>query len=336
MSDAVISVTFAGPLVTIQDAGRFGHLRFGVAASGPMDRLGFEVAQTALGNPSDASAIEVSLGGIVIKVKSGSLTCAVAGGGFAIDAAGTKHGPWCVLTLEPGMKLSLRGGAWGSWAYLAFAGDLVADAWLGRTATHSMSNFGGGAVTTGQTFTVRNAQVREDRLGDLPIPEFAKPTKDTRVVLGPQDQHFTSASVTAFFEAPYTLTGAFDRMGVRLDGPHLELDGALSIPSEPIVRGAVQVSGDGIPTVLLADHGTTGGYPKIATLITADQSQFAQKRAGEPVQFRAISPEDAVTATRQSFASKDAYLHEIRQPRGTLAQRLMRENLVSGVIAGDD
>jgi allophanate hydrolase len=125
-------------------------------------------------------------------------------------------------------------------------------------------------------------------------------------------------------------------MGVRLDGPHLELDGALSIPSEPIVRGAVQVSGDGIPTVLLADHGTTGGYPKIATLITADQSQFAQKRAGEPVQFRAISPEDAVTATRQAFALKDAYLHEISQPRGTLAQRLMRENLVSGVIAGDD
>jgi allophanate hydrolase len=125
-------------------------------------------------------------------------------------------------------------------------------------------------------------------------------------------------------------------MGVRLDGPQLVLDGALSIPSEPILRGAVQVSGDGIPTVLLADHGTTGGYPKMATVVSADLDRFTQKRAGDAVQFRAITAGDAIIAARKAGVAWRTYLADVSQPRGTLAQRLMRENLVGGVTTGDE
>jgi len=119
---------------------------------------------------------------------------------------------------------------------------------------------------------------------------------------------------------------------MRLKGPELPMGEALSIPSEPIVRGSVQVSGDGVPTVLLADHQTTGGYPKIATVISPDTDCLAQYRAGQPVRFKDITSAQAVAEARSFAAQKTAYLEQISVPRGTLAQRLMRENLIHGFV----
>jgi allophanate hydrolase len=121
-------------------------------------------------------------------------------------------------------------------------------------------------------------------------------------------------------------------MGMRLNGPALALDGALSIPSEPIVCGSVQVSGDGVPTVLLADHQTTGGYPKIATVISCDTDSLAQSRAGQSVRFKSISSQQAVSETRTFLTKKAQYLEQISVARGSLEQRLMRENLIHGCI----
>ena len=99
-----------------------------------------------------------------------------------------------------------------------------------------------------------------------------------RVVLGPQDQHFTTDAKRLFLSAEFALTDAYDRMGVRLQGPALTIYGSLSMPSEPVLKGSVQVAGDGVPTVLLADHQTTGGYPKIATVLACDLDEFVQLR----------------------------------------------------------
>ena len=331
MSSARLKVGFAGPLVSVQDAGRFGQMRFGVPASGPMDRLAYRAAFAALGRESGA-CIEVSLGGLSLECVEGGVTFAVAGGGFGVDCNGAVSTGWTVQTLAAGQKLTLRAGRWGSWCYLAFAGDLQATHWLGSAATHGGSGFGGGAVMAGQVLEVTDAEVAEDRLGDLPVPDFAQPSPEVRVVTGPQEHRFEEASAQTFLSDPFRVSDAYDRMGMRLEGPKLRLRDVLSIPSEPVLRGSVQVSGDGVPTVLLADHQTTGGYPKIATVAAVDTDRLAQMRSKDVLRFRAVTPEEAIALSREEARQQAAYLEEIAKPRGSLMQRLMRENLISGVV----
>lgn len=329
MTEAVLSVSFAGPLVTLQDAGRPRNMRYGVAASGPMDRLAFEAAHAALGNAPNMSAVEISLGGLVLQCTEGAISFAITGGDFTVQHGAQKTGSWTVSTLRKGERLSISAGKAGSWAYLAFAGAIEAADWLGSQATHSTSGFGGGVLQTGASIKVRSASIKDDRAGEIPRPDLTAPGA-IRVVTGPQDQHFVAGSVERFLTETFKVTDAYDRMGMRLSGPRLELDEALSIPSEPIVRGSIQVSGDGIPTVLLADHQTTGGYPKIATVISCDTDRLAQFRAGQSLRFMAISGDQAIADVRDYHAHKATYLQQISMARGTLETRLMRENLNHG------
>jgi allophanate hydrolase len=316
-------------LVTLQDGGRRGHLRFGVPASGAMDRLAFDAANAALGNAAGQTAIEVSLGGLILQCTSGTVTLAVTGGGFAVEHGSRKLQSWTVLTLHKGDRLAVRGGEGGSWAYIATAGEIEAATWLGSHATHASSGFGGGALRSGQVLVIADAQPRDDRLGDIPKPSFIG-DGPISTVIGPQDQHFTKEAVALFLTTTFTVTDAYDRMGMRLKGAALHPQGALSIPSEPVVRGAVQVSGDGVPTVLLADHQTTGGYPKIATVLSCEIDRLVQHRSGQDVRFAKVTAEQAVAQARTYARAREDYLAEIAVPRGTLEQRLMRENLISG------
>ncbi|CUI75040.1 biotin-dependent carboxyltransferase family protein [Cognatishimia activa] len=332
MGEARLKVVAAGPLVTVQDAGRTGYMRFGVAASGPMDRLSHAAGNVALGNAPEASGIEISMGGLVLECVSGTLSLAVTGADCLVETCGDSLGSWNVISLSPGERLSIRAGHKGSWAYLAFAGNLESQEWLGHSATHSTSGFGGGALSAGQVLTVRDAALREDRHGAIERPAIAA-SEAIRVVMGPQDRFFDPSALSALQEQPFRLSAQFDRMGVRLDGPKLSIDGALSIPSEPVAKGAIQVAGDGTPTVLLADHQTTGGYPKIATVISTDLDRISQMRAGDVVHFEAVSPEQAVSIARDKALKMQVYLEEVAVPRGTLAQRLMRENLISGAVS---
>lgn len=336
MPDATLQVRFAGPFVSYQDAGRPAHMRFGVPWSGPMDRLAHAVANTALGQSELSTAIEVSLGGMVIECTQGEVTLAVAGGEFAIEHAGTCMSGNVVLTLRAGEHLSVRAGPSGSWSYIAFAGEVVAPEWLGHTTTHSTSGLGGGPIATGDVITIRNAEIRQTREGAFPLPDFIRTPGSVRVVMGPQDRYFTTSALEHFANATFTLSDAFDRMGVRLLGPNLTLEHALSIPSEPITRGAIQVAGDGVATILLADHQTTGGYPKIATVISSDLDRVAQMRAHDTLRFAAVSADEAVKIARNRADFVAGYLAEISIPKGNLSQRLMSANLISGVISATD
>jgi len=334
MAEARLNIAFAGPLVSLQDAGRFGGLRYGVSPSGPMDRLAFAAAHAALDNPAGATAIEVSLGGLSLVCQGMAVTVAITGGNFSIDHNGQKSTGWQVITLQPDDKLTLRAGAYGSWAYVAVAGEIAATKWMGSTARHSKTNLGSAAIISGEALGVANPQVLDNRIGAMPMPALTS-TDRIRVVLGPQDRYFEASSVAEFLSKPYTVAPAYDRMGMRLDGINLRLDEALSIPSEPILRGCVQVSGDGIPTVLLADHQSTGGYPKIATVVSNDTDVLSQRRGGDKVQFEAVSPSDAVTLARETARKRLRYLGEVNVARGTLEQRLMRENLIHGHTEGE-
>ena len=330
MSDVEFSISFAGPLVTFQDIGRPGNMRYGVSASGPMDIVSFEAANAVLGNETKQTAIEISLGGLILQCHEGSITLAITGGDFLIEYQGQKISSWTVLTLQKGERLSVRAGKSGSWAYLAFSGKLNVKDWLNSSSTHSTSGFGGGVLKTGQKFTLTDASNQENRIGPILKPNFY--TNDLiHAVLGPQDQYFMNTAIKIFSNSIFKVSDNYDRMGMQLTGPKLELKSALSIPSEPVVKGSIQVSGDGIPTILLADHQTTGGYPKIATVISSDINRLVQFRSNQSVEFKLISSNEALQKTRKFLDMKEKYLQKISISRGTLEQRLMSENLIGGV-----
>ena len=330
MSDVEFSISFAGPLVTFQDIGRPGNMRYGVSASGPMDIVSFEAANAVLGNETKQTAIEISLGGLILQCHEGSITLAITGGDFLIEYQGQKISSWTVLTIQKGERLSIRAGKSGSWAYLAFSGKLNVKDWLKSNSTHSTSGFGGGVLKTGQKFTLTDASNQANRIGPILKPSFN--TNDLiHAVLGPQDQYFINTAIEIFSDSIFKVSDNYDRMGMQLTGPKLELKSALSIPSEPVVKGSIQVSGDGIPTILLADHQTTGGYPKIATVISSDINRLVQFRSNQSVEFILISSNEALQKTRKFLDMKEKYLQKISISRGTLEQRLMSENLIDGV-----
>ena len=330
MSDVEFSISFAGPLVTFQDIGRPGNMRYGVSASGPMDIVSFEAANAVLGNDTKQTAIEISLGGLILQCHEGSITLAITGGDFLIEYQGQKISSWTVLTLQKGERLSVRAGKSGSWAYLAFSGKLNVKDWLNSSSTHSTSGFGGGVLKTGQKFTLTDASNQENRIGPILKPNFY--TNDLiHAVLGPQDQYFMNTAIKIFSNSIFKVSDNYDRMGMQLTGPKLELKSALSIPSEPVVKGSIQVSGDGIPTILLADHQTTGGYPKIATVISSDINRLVQFRSNQSVKFVLINSNEALQKTRKFLDMKEKYLQKISTSRGTLEQRLMSENLIGGI-----
>jgi len=330
MSDVEFSISFAGPLVTFQDIGRPGNMRYGVSASGPMDIVSFEAANAVLGNDTKQTAIEISLGGLILQCHEGSITLAITGGDFLIEYQGQKISSWTVLTLQKGERLSVRAGKSGSWAYLAFSGKLNVKDWLNSSSTHSTSGFGGGVLKTGQKFTLTDASNQGNRIGPILKPNFN--TNDLiHAVLGPQDQYFMNTAIKIFSNSIFKVSDNYDRMGMQLTGPKLELKSALSIPSEPVVKGSIQVSGDGIPTILLADHQTTGGYPKIATVISSDINRLVQLRSNQNVEFILINSNEALQKTRKFLDMKEKYLQKISISRGTLEQRLMSENLIGGV-----
>ena len=315
MTAATFHVAFAGPHVTVQDGGRPGRMRFGVPASGPIDRKSFALGNVALGNPAHQTGIEVSLGGLSLQCLSGAVTMAIAGGGFIVQIGERKLGAWVVITICAGQTLTIRPGPWGSWTFLTFTGILQAIDWLGSEATHGSSGFGGGKIETGQTLTITKARVVENREGPMPCPVWARPLHLLRCVLGPQDRFFAAETIAAFTGSRFELTDAFDRMGLRLRGPVLMPRAALAIPSEPILRGSVQISGDGVATVLLSDHQTTGGYPKIATVLSDDLDSFVQCRPRDVVAFRAILPQEAITATRLTRGRFTAFLDRMSGSR---------------------
>jgi allophanate hydrolase len=216
-----------------------------------------------------------------------------------------------VATLQPGERLVIRRGPWGAWCYLAFAGGLVTKPWLGSAATHSQSGFGGGRVVTGDELSVEAPRFVATQA--LPCPAFARPLTQIAATLGPQDRFFAPDQIAALEGAIWRLSGAYDRMGVRLTGPLLPPDAPLDMPSEPVARGSVQVAGDGVATVLLADHQTTGGYPKLATVLDADLDRFAQLRPGDAFRFRLLAAEAALSHARMIGGMRTRWLEALGQ-----------------------
>jgi len=322
---ARLRVEAAGPLTSVQDAGRRGAMRFGVPRSGPVDPFAFAAALAAA-QPDYGTAIEVSLGGLTVTGLEGAIGFALCGAGFTAEVDGRPLGSWCRTTLGPSQRLRVRQTG-GNWAYLAFSGTTTAPQWLGSRATHALSGLGGGMVRAGDVLKFRDAQPLD--AADLHAPS-ASPTAPIAIMIGPQQRFFTASALEQLAAASFTATGTFDRMGRALDGPPL-VPLRLDMPSEPALPGCLQLTGDGHMTMLMADHQTTGGYPKIARVIRADIARLAQMAAGTVFRFEVVTAEEATTRLRRHVAAEEAALRGLL-PATSLAQRLSGENLVGGVI----
>ncbi|MEY2958790.1 MAG: hypothetical protein RLZZ01_1358, partial [Actinomycetota bacterium] len=279
-----------------------------------------------------STAVEISLGGLTVRCREAPVTVAVCGGSFDVRHEDRRRTPWTVVTLRPEDRLVVAAGTWGSWCTLAVAGRLVATSWMGSTSTHVRTGVGGGSIRSGDELVVEAAVAVPHLDGPIDIPRRAEPTPDLRVVLGPQLDCFTAAAVEMFRSEPFAVTAAYDRMGVRFAGPTLEVVDALGIPTTPVVRGSIQVSGDGAATLLQADHQTTGGYPRIATVIGPDAERATQLRAGDTVRFHPIDPHAASDAARSDAALVERLLGELANRPGVRSQRLLGANLVGGVV----
>jgi biotin-dependent carboxylase-like uncharacterized protein len=340
----VLRVINPGLNTTVQDRGRIGYQRLGIPVSGALDPVALAAANVVAGNAPGSAALECLYQGPTLEIEAERARLATAGGAVLelAEPGGQRSRRVPALhsvTLTRGFRARLVITGPGISAYLAVEGGMGVPTMMGSRATYVRAGLGGlsgGALRTGDAVPLAyEASPERDEVG-LHGVGFGLP-ECVRVVLGPQDDHFTDAAIRAFLHATYSVTPASDRMGLRLSGPRLEHSKGFNIVSDGIPPGAIQVPGDGQPIVLLADRQTTGGYPKIAAVISADLPALGRVGPGARLRFAAVTVAEAEMARRMLEADIAAWpsrLEPVRPP-SLDPDKLAEVNLVSGVVDPD-
>ena len=285
-----------GLLTTVQDLGRIGYQRYGMPVCGAMDHYAMELANILVGNPRGEAVIEATVLGPTL-VFGEPEVFAITGGDFGPTLNGQPIENDRAYLAEAGDTLALPMAKAGARAYIAFAGGLDLEEVMGSRSTFlkgGVGGFQGRAIKEGDEIGLRAPCEDLPDLEDRAVPEkLLPPLQDhvtVRFTYGPQDDLFSAAGKRTFAASEYTLSDKSDRMGFRLDGPAVERaagsDG--NIISDGICFGAIQIT-NGQPIVMMADRQTTGGYPKLGCVITADLPLLAQLKAGDKVRFRPVS-----------------------------------------------
>jgi antagonist of KipI len=305
----IFEVIRAGTMATIQDLGRPGHQRFGMPVSGAMDAFSLRAANLLVGNEFSLAAIEIALGGLELRTES-DCVAAICGAALGVKLDGQPCPLWKSLLIRRGQRLAWSGGGPGVWSYLAVAGGLEGEAILGSKSTYLRGAYGGIAGRAVRTGDVLHAGASLEppaapagrTLSGEWIPCYTD-LSAIRVIIGPDADMFTPEAIHLLLTAEFQVSNRSDRMGYRLHGPGLAHRGLAEIFSGAVTAGSIQVPADRQPIVLMADHQTTGGYPQIATVITADLSVMAQRGPGQTVRFAQVSVEQAqdLLARQQAF-----------------------------------
>jgi biotin-dependent carboxylase-like uncharacterized protein len=281
-----------GPLTTVQDLGRAGLAHLGVPGSGAADVASFRQANRLAGNPAEAAGLEVTLGRLAVRFGTDTVV-AVTGAPVALTlSAGAPepvHGT--AFEVPAGAVLRLAFPAAGLRSYLAVNGGIDLPPVLGSRSADRRSGLGPEPLRTGDRLPVGRPRSLQKKLpAERPRTLMSGPA-DLRAIAGPRDDWFSAAALTTLGTASYQVSPASDRTGLRLAGPALPRapGRAGELRSEGMAAGSLQVTHDGQPILLLADHPTTGGYPVIAVVISADLGLAAQLRPGQQVRF-AVSP----------------------------------------------
>jgi len=301
----MIKIVEAGPLTTIQDAGRPGQLRFGIPPSGPVDRRAFVIANRLAGNDDGAAGIECTLIGPRFEAQA-ACTIAVTGADMPLTVNGAPAPAWTTIDLKAGDVVKLGPARAGVRAYVAFAGGIDVPVVFGSRSTYVRGKLGGvdgRALKRDDVLRLLPARpARRRAVAKEAIPDFGG-EPELRVVLGPQAERFTPDGITALLAGPYEMLPQSDRMGARLRGPRIAHARGHDIISDGIPLGGIQVPGDGQPIVLLVDRQSTGGYTKVATVCSVDIPRIAQVKPGYRVAFRAVEVAEAHRLLREDAAS---------------------------------
>lgn len=292
----MIEIITPGLLTTVQDFGRVGVMKNGFTQNGAMDRYSMTVANRLCGNCDSAPVLEMTVLGVTARFTQDTVVC-VSGADFGakINDKSIKRNK--AYKINNGDILSMGAAKSGMRAYLAVAGGIVGEYVFGSASTNLKFAFGGHFGKKLQSGDVLSIGTGAFPLGDIdkweiPESEYSKDAQ-LRVVLGPQNEMFTDEDIRLFLSQEYEATAQSDRMGIRLSGEPLKSKNGMDIISDGIVFGSVQVPNSGEPIILMADHQTTGGYAKIATVISVDLPRASQLSAGNTVRFKSVTVEEA-------------------------------------------
>lgn len=308
---ASITIVRPGMLTTVQDLGRWGLQGSGVPVAGPMDLYSHRAANRLVGNPEDAATLEMTLIGPVLE-SDVDLLCAVAGAAFEITVDGIGVPTHAPFRLPARARLHVGGRRAGARGTFAVRGGFAVDATFGSRATSlisAMGPFGGRALVAGDMLPIAEPwRTREETPAGrsvatppLPLP-LPRGGSRLRVIRGPHESMFTARAFEILFGSRYTVTASSNRMGYRLDGAPLQHAGSADILSDATPMGSLQVPGSGQPILLMADRQTTGGYPRIATVISADLPLAGQLAPGDWVEFAPCGRDAAIEALRRQRA----------------------------------
>lgn len=288
----MIRIAEAGVRSTVQDHGRFGHLRSGVPPAGAADPFALAAANALVGNASDAAGIEI-VGSPFRFTCDDTRVVAVAGRDVSLSTRSRLPG-WGSVFVRGGQQVTVHIGERTRFAYLAVGGGIATTPVLGSRASYLPAGLGA-TLRAGDTLPLGDSDAGPEDAAQ----SIAPTTYDgqVRAMAGPHVDRFEANAVAGFFGATFVVEPASDRQGVRISGAPIMLRGG-ELLSCGVVAGAVQVPRGGAPIVLLADHGTTGGYPVIATVIAADLGKVAQSMPGESLRFYRVERDEALEALR--------------------------------------
>lgn len=341
MTERVLTVAKAGPALTIQDLGRPGYQRYGVAEGGAIDLRAMAEGAALLGNAREEAAIEMFGFGGDFAAEGAPVRIALTGARMKAELDGKPLEWRSSFLLEPGNVLSIGAAIDGNYGYLHVGGGVGTKPVLRARSTHSRARLGGldgRPLRAGDRIPLlEDPGTVVGMLAGRPLP---KRQDRIRILWGAQAHWFSEEERTRFLETAFTVTTKLDRMGIRLANEGEPIHSALGLSglSDAVSLGDIQIPGDGQPAVLLADRQPTGGYPRIATIITADLADMVQRPPGSIVSFQIVEEADAIDALAawrrdlETLAKSTVPL--LRDPRDI--SNLLEYNLISGVVSSAD
>jgi antagonist of KipI len=304
MSKPLFQVKKPGLLTTIQDEGRIGYQQYGIVAAGAMDPFSMNISNLLVGNPKNEAVLEITLMGPVLTVLEDTVI-AICGGNLSPKVNGKTVSMWKSFVVKKGQQIEFGQPKEGARAYLSTAGGFDVPRIMGSKSTYLKARIGGLDGRALQKddilYGIEERPMKSGRsLHGDEIPTYQKEV-DIRVVLGPHLSDFSDEAISTFLSSSYEVTPQSDRMGYRLKGPKIEHKTSADIISEAIPLGGIQVPANGEPIILMADRQTTGGYTRIATVISSDIPLLAQALPGAQIRFKAVSVEEA----QEMYEEKD-------------------------------
>ena len=305
----------AGLFTTVQDLGRYSFPRLGRSVAGAMDLYSLRLANILVGNDQSEAGLEATFMGPTLEFMEEEII-AITGADMGAKINGNPAPMWRSILIKKGDVLSFGGVKSGLRAYIAFSRGLDVPVIMGSKSTFTRGKIGGfegRKLADGDQIGFKEESLTGTKgyylLKDQ-IPQYR--SDDTiRVVLGPQDNYFPEESIDTFLSNTYSITNEADRMGYRLEGEKIVHKEGPDIISDGIVFGSVQVPGHGMPIIMMADRATTGGYTKIATVITPDLYKLAQMGPGSKISFSKVTVEEANDIYKKSEARIDQILEHV-------------------------